>query len=47
MLCADDTVIFAAASNIDQLQLNLSLDLNNVSNWLTANGLFLDEKKTE
>jgi len=30
MLYADDTVIFTAALNIDQLQLNLSLDLNNV-----------------
>ena len=47
MLYADDTVIFTAASSIDQLQLNLSLDLNNVSNWLTANGLFLNLKKTE
>ena len=47
MLYADDTVIFSAASSIDQLQLNLSLDLNNVSNWLTANGLFLNLKKTE
>ena len=32
MLYADDTVIFSAASSIDQLQLNLSLDLNVVSN---------------
>ena len=47
ILYADDTVIFTAASNIDQLQLTLSLDLNNVSNWLTANGLFLNLKKTE
>ena len=47
MLYADDTVIFSAASSIDQLQLNLSLDLNVVSNWLTANGLFLNLKKTE
>ena len=47
MLYADDTVIFTAASSIDQLQLNLSLDLNNVSNWLTANGLFLNLKKIE
>ena len=47
MLYADNTVIFTAASNIDQLQLTLSLDLNNVSNWLTANGLFLNLKKTE
>ena len=47
MLYADDTVIFSAASSIDQLQLNLSLDLNVVSNWLTANGLFLKLKKTE
>ena len=47
MLYADDTVIVTAASSINQLQLNLSLDLNNVSNWLTANGLFLNLKKTE
>ena len=47
MLYADDTVIFSAASSIDQLQLNLSLDLNVVSNWLTANGLFLNLKKTK
>ena len=47
MLYADDTVIFSAASSIDQLQLNLSLDLDVVSNWLTANGLFLNLKKTE
>ena len=47
MLYADDTVIFSAASSIDQLQLNLSLDLNVVSNWLTANGLFLNLNKTE
>ena len=47
MLYANNTVIFSAASSIDQLQLNLSLDLNVVSNWLTANGLFLNLKKTE
>ena len=47
MLYADDTVIFSAAASIDQLQLNLSLDLNVVSNWLTANGVFLNLKKTE
>ena len=47
MLYADDTVIFSAASSIDQLQLNLSLDLSVVSNWLTANDLFLNLKKTE
>jgi len=47
MLYADDTVIFTAASSFDQLRLNLSLDLNNVSNWLTVNGLFLNPKKTE
>ena len=47
MLYADDTVIFSAASSIDQPQLNLSLDLNVVSNWLTANGLFLNLKNTE
>ena len=47
MLYADDTVIFTAASSIDQPQLNLSLDLNDVSNWLTGNGLFLNLKKTE
>ena len=47
MLYAEDTVIFSAASSIDQLQLNVSLDLKNVSNWLTANGLFLNLKKTE
>ena len=29
------------------VQLNLSLDLNNVSNWLTVNGPFLNLKKTE
>ena len=45
MLYADDTIIFTAASSIDQLQLNLSLDLNNVSSWLKANGLFLNLKK--
>ena len=33
MLYVDDTVIFTAASNIYQLQLTVSLDLNNVSNW--------------
>ena len=47
MLYADDTVIFSAASSIDQLQLNLSLDLNVASNCLIANGLFLNLKKTE
>ena len=47
MLYADDTVIFSAASSIDQLQLNLSLNLNVFSNWLTANGLFLNLKKTK
>ena len=47
MLYADDTVIFTADSNIDQLQVTLILDLNDVSNWLTANGLFLNLKKTE
>ena len=47
MLYANNTVIFSAASSIDQLKLNLSLDLNVVSIWLTANGLFLNLKKTE
>ena len=46
MLYADDTIAFNGASNFDQLLLNLSLDLCNVSNWLiTANGLFLNMKK--
>ena len=47
MLYADNTVIFTAASNTDQLQVNLSFDLKNVSDWLTANDLFLNVKKTE
>ena len=47
MFYADDTVIFTAASNIDHPKLNLSLDLNSVSDLLTANVLFLNVKKTE
>ena len=47
MLYADDTIIYNAAKTGAELEMILSLDLNNVAMWMTQNELFLNTKKTE
>ena len=47
MLYADDTVLYYAAKTAAELEMILSLDLNNVAMWMTQNELFLNTKKTE
>ena len=47
MLYADDTVLYYAAKTAAELEMILSLDLNNVATWMTQNELFLNTKKTE
>ena len=38
---ADDTVIFISSSNFDEMQDNLTSDLNNLSNWFRDNELIM------
>ena len=47
MLYANDTILYYAAKTGAELELILSLDLNNVAMWMTQNELFLNNKKTE
>ena len=42
---ADDTVIFASASDIDAILGNLSQDLDNLSAWFRENELIFNLKK--
>ena len=47
MLYADDTIIYNAAKTGAELEMILSLDLNNVAMWMKQNELFLNTKKME
>ena len=44
---ADETVIYFTSSNLSELELNLNLELVNLSRWLNLNKLILNVKKTE
>ena len=44
---ADDTVIFFSAPLISEIELQLNLELINLSEWLSTNKLILNLKKTE
>ena len=44
---ADDTVIYVSCNSISEIEMQLSLDLANVSHWLKENKLFLNLRKTE
>ena len=47
MMYADDTVIFFSAPQISEIELQLNLELINLSEWLSTNRLILSLKKTE
>ena len=47
MMYADDTVIFFSAPLISEIELQLNLELINLSEWLSTNKLILNLKKTE
>ena len=47
LMYADDTVIYVSCNSISEIEMQLSLDLVNVSYWLKENKLFLNLKKTE
>ena len=47
MMYADDTVIFFSAPLILKIELQLNLELINLSEWLSTNKLILNLKKTE
>ena len=44
---ANDTVIFFSAPLISEIELQLNLELINMSEWLSTNKLILNLKKTE
>ena len=43
----DDTVVYVSCNSISEIEMQLSLDLANVSHWLKESKLFLNLKKTE
>ena len=47
MMYADDTVIFFSVPLISEIELQLNLELVNLSEWLSTNKLILNLKKTE
>ena len=47
MMYADDTVIFFSAPLISEIELQLNLELINLSEWLSTNKLILNLKKAE
>ena len=47
MMYADDTVIFFSAPLISEIELQLNLELINLSEWLSTNKLILNLTKTE
>ena len=47
MMYADDTVIFFSGPLISEIELQLNLELINLSEWLSTNKLILNLKKTE
>lgn len=44
---ADDTVIYFSAAQMMEIEIQLNMELNNLSEWLTGNKLILNLKKTE
>jgi hypothetical protein len=46
-LYADDTVLSYASSSIQEIQTKLNSDWNRISDWLNANQLTLNTKKTK
>ena len=47
LMCADDTVLFYAASKVDALQERLNEELKAIECWLRQNSLFFNVSKTE
>ena len=47
MMYADDTVIFFSAPLISEIEIQLNLELINLSEWLSTNKMILNLKKTE
>ena len=47
MMYADDTVIFFSAAQMMEIEIQLNMELNNLSEWLSGNKLILNLKKTE
>ena len=45
-LFADDTCLFYSNKNVKKLEANVTVALNNVSNWLKANKLTLNVKRS-
>ena len=46
-LFADDTALFCANKNINQLKNNIKTSLDNIANWLKANKLTLNVDKSK
>jgi hypothetical protein len=44
---ADDTVLFFASQNVEEIDTVLNQELDTLYSWLTENSLFLNKKKTE
>ena len=47
MMYANDTVIYFSAKTVAELEITLGTDINNISNWMQVNKLFLNKQKTE
>ena len=47
VLYADDTLLLFAVSNLCETKVKLGLDVNNLTNWIDDNGIFLNIKNTE
>ena len=47
MMQADDTVIFFSAALISEIELQLNVEMINLSEWPSTNKLILNLKKTE
>ena len=47
MMYANDTVIYFSAKTVAELEITLGTDINNISNWMQVNKLFLSKQKTE
>ena len=45
-LFADDTCLFYSNKNVKTLETNVTVALNNISNWLNANKLTLNVKRS-
>ena len=47
LLYADDTVVYYAASDVNQLERVLNVELKFLQDWSTKNELFIHPKKTK